>query len=461
MFTLIEQCRVAAKPGTTVLEKSLPLTSFDLPWLHLHPVQRVIFYEHSHPEAAQCFISKLKDSLSLTLKHFYMFAGHLVFSKTPNPTIKPKLHYVDGNSISLIFMESNQDNFDYLTSNYPRTASEFHHLVPQLPTESIIDDMVWASLLAIQVTLFPGSGICIGFTALHEAADGNTLTRFIRSWASITKLGSDVPLLGEKLDQPICFYDRSVMKDPKGIEELIWGTVSSRPFDMSRPKQLPPGLVRATFILDLNHIRLLKRCVSMEYPTLSHVSTFSVTLAFVWASMFKAKMTMNEVSNAEVQFVFSADCRPLLDPPIPDNYFGNCIVPVFFPKNFNQLLSKDDGFVIGAKVIGDLIEENLRKKDGISKYQKELMSIEFSKDHFIGVAGSPKFAIYDADFGWGKPKKTEVISIDFAGAVFLSDSRDAKGGVEVGLCFPKIEMDAFAMIFADGLKSVENSCVNA
>ncbi|KAK6919981.1 hypothetical protein RJ641_015885 [Dillenia turbinata] len=459
MFTVIEQCRVAAQPGTTVLEKSLPLTSFDLTWFHLHPIQRVIFYEHSQLDAAQCFISKLKDSLSLTLKHFYMFAGHLVCSKTPNPTIKPKIHYVDGDSIPLTFMESNQDNFDYLTSYYPRTAFEFHPLVPQLPAESIMGDIVLAPLLAIQVTLFPGSGISIGFTARHEAADGNTVTRFIRSWASITKFSSDVPLLGEKLDQPICFYDRSVVNDPN--EEIFWGGVMSRPFNMGScsPTQLPPDLVRATFIMAPDHIQLLKRWVSKEFPTLSHVTTFSVTLAFVWVSIFKLKMRINEVCDRPVLLVISADCRRLMDPPLPENYFGNCLLPVFFPRNFNEPLSKDDGFIIGAKLIGDLIEEKLRKKDAISRCQEEMVffGIRMSEFQFIGVSGSPKFAVYDADFGWGKPKKNELISIDFTGAIFLSDCRDAKGGVEVGLSFPKIEMDAFTVIFADGLKSVEKS----
>ncbi|KAK6919965.1 hypothetical protein RJ641_015869 [Dillenia turbinata] len=213
-----------------------------------------------------------------------------------------------------------------------------------------------------------------------------------------------------------------------------------------------------------DYIQLLKRWVSNEYPTLSHVTTFSVTLAFVWVSIFKLKMRINEVCDRPVQLVISADCRRLMDPPLPENYFGNCIVPVFFPSNFNELLSKDDGFIIGAKLIGELIEEKLRKKDAIPRCQEEMVYFgeRMSEFQFIAVSGSPRFADYDADFGWGKPKKTDLISIDFTGAIFLRDCRgDAKGGVEVGLSFPKIEMDAFAVIFADGLKSVEKSGVKA
>ena len=42
--------------------------------------------------------------------------------------------------------------------------------------------------MTIQVTHFPNSGICIGFTVHHIVGDANAFFRVARSWASINKL---------------------------------------------------------------------------------------------------------------------------------------------------------------------------------------------------------------------------------------------------------------------------------
>ncbi|KAL0399898.1 UNVERIFIED_CONTAM: Malonyl-coenzyme:anthocyanin 5-O-glucoside-6'''-O-malonyltransferase [Sesamum radiatum] len=64
------------------------------------------------------------------------------------------------------------------------------------------------------------------------------------------------------------------------------------------------------------------------------------------------------------------------------------------------------------------------------------------------VSGSPKFDLYNADFGWGRARKMEVVYIDGGKhSMFLCKSRDFEGGLEVGLSLPKATMEAFAAIF--------------
>ncbi|RHN50188.1 putative isoflavone-7-O-beta-glucoside 6''-O-malonyltransferase [Medicago truncatula] len=45
------------------------------------------------------------------------------------------------------------------------------------------------------------------------------------------------------------------------------------------------------------------------------------------------------------------------------------------------------------------------------------------------IKGSPRFEVYSFDFGWGKPKKVDVTSIDKTGAFSLSENRNNDGGV--------------------------------
>ncbi|GMN36566.1 hypothetical protein TIFTF001_042463 [Ficus carica] len=73
-----------------------------------------------------------------------------------------------------------------------------------------------------------------------------------------------------------------------------------------------------------------------------------------------------------------------------------------------------------------------------------------------GVAGSPRFGVYEVDFGWGKPEKVEIVSVERTGAMALVESRDGSGGIEIGLVLKKHKMDVFSSLFHAGL---ENQCL--
>ncbi|KAL7153236.1 hypothetical protein ABFS83_04G153100 [Erythranthe nasuta] len=58
----------------------------------------------------------------------------------------------------------------------------------------------------------------------------------------------------------------------------------------------------------------------------------------------------------------------------------------------------------------------------------------------VGVSGSPKFDLCDADFGLGRARKLEVVSIDGEKySISLSKSNDSEGGLEIGSSLPKDE----------------------
>ncbi|KAK6919493.1 hypothetical protein RJ641_015397 [Dillenia turbinata] len=447
MISVLENCWVVPPPGTTVPEKSLPLTFYDLPWLQFPPVQRLFFYAFAKDQqisTQEAIISSLKNSLSLTLKRFYMLAGHLTF---PPDSYLPAIRYVEGDSVSLIFATSTQD-FHYLTSDSPRKAFEFHHLVPEL------QETKTTSLLAIQVTFFPGWGFCVGLSIRHESGDGNALIRFIKSWATTTKLTED---------DSEAFYDRSIIKDSKGMGQTLWNKYGAGRFDGSaKPDQLiPTNKVRSTFVISRADIQRLKRHVSSNCPTVSQVSAFTVTCAVVWASVVRAGSSIPEITKDESameHFVFPADCRALLDPPVPQSYFGNCVVPCFISIKRCELIRKD-GFLVAAKLMGEAITERLKSKEGLSKCMEEWISKLGDLVHgsIMGVAGSPKYRIYDMDFGWGKPKTSEIVSIDLTGAMSLNECKDGvEGDLEVGLSLEEVKMHKFANVFTECLRALEN-----
>ncbi|WMV49081.1 hypothetical protein MTR67_042466 [Solanum verrucosum] len=102
MASVIEQCQVAPPPGGAV-EVTLPLTYFDLVWLGFHRIRRILFYKLpiSKPDFVQNIIPPLKNSLSLTLKHYMPLAENV--ARPLDTSGYPELRYVTGDSVSVIF----------------------------------------------------------------------------------------------------------------------------------------------------------------------------------------------------------------------------------------------------------------------------------------------------------------------------------------------------------------------
>ncbi|OMO50647.1 Transferase [Corchorus olitorius] len=443
-------------------EFSLPLTFYDLFWFKLPPVERLFFYQLDDLTPAYFnseILPKLKQSLSLTLLHYLPLAGNL---KWPSDSPKPIILYTPNDGVSVTVAESNAD-LDLLSSNGIYEAAELRPLTPELITS---DDS--ASTIALQVTLFPNKGFCIGITAHHAVLDGQTTTLFLKSWAYICKQGNiyeNSPLPSNLTP----FFDRSVIRDPNGVDMLYlnqWlaalGSVNSDSnINKISFKALPeladkaeaPSLVRATFEISGEYIkRLRERVLLSQYfsdgtAKQLHLSTFVLTLAYITTCIIKAR---GGDGDRLVGAGFTIDCRPRLNPPVPENYFGNCNVGAATMMKARDLFG-ENGFVFAVQKVSDKVKESL-EKGVLQGIENKLASLfELRKDlsksaRLITVAGSPRFEVYGCDFGWGKPLKVVVVSIGSKG-ISLAESRDGSRGVEVGLALKKHEMDNFSSLF--------------
>lgn len=356
--------------------------------------------------------------------------------------------------MSLTIAESDAD-FNHLSGSDFSEAEESHPFIPHL---KISHDK--ASVMALQITLFPNSGFSIGITAHHAAMDGKSSTSFMKSWAFIcSKLGeeesysSSSSLLPENL---IPLYDRSVIKDPTGIAEIFANTWLKQGGPNNRSlmvwegeKETQKKPMRGMFELTPSNIRKLKKSAESKLNKKVHLSTFSVTCAYVLECLVKAEQREEN----RVMFIFSVDCRSRLDPPIPPTYFGNCITGLKVVAETKSLLG-NNGFIIALEAISEAL--NRLEEDGVMNGVEALISdmenaMQNGMKRIFSIAGSPRFEVYSGDFGWGKPKKVEIVSIDKSGAFSLSESRNGDGGIEIGLVLNKPLMEAFAALFREGL----------
>nr|CAB3477966.1 unnamed protein product [Digitaria exilis] len=76
---------------------------------------------------------------------------------------------------------------------------------------------------------------------------------------------------------------------------------------------------------------------------------------------------------------------------------------------------------------------------------------EVSAMGLLSVAGSPRFRVYEMDFGFGRPAKVDIVSVARTGAVAVAESRSGTGGMEVGVSLQPDGMETFRKCFADGI----------
>nr|KYP45440.1 Anthocyanin 5-aromatic acyltransferase [Cajanus cajan] len=462
-FTMkvLEQCSITPPPTTAPLSSLLPLTFFDIPWLFFSPSQPLFFYEfpHSTSHFTATVLPKLKQSLSLTLQHYYPFAA--TFTPSSDLT-KPHLICTDHMSVAFTITESNGD-FKHFCNNHPRDAKDFHLLLPKLASSFPHQGKEhFFPLLAIQVTLFPNAGVCIGFAFHHVVADGRTFHNFFKTWASYCCSFGSASAFFPPESLPL--RDPSVIIDAKGLEEVFLKEWRKRRLvqDIAigrEPKLVDlSGMVRATFLMSTTKMDKIKRyiincCKEKNQPQPVHLSAYVLTCAFIWVCLVKTQQCVNEkVNNHEDHsyFGFIAGGITRLDYPVPITYLGNCVGFGRASVRRKELLG-EDGIVIAAKSIGSTIKKlDASIFAGAEKWISDWEVLHGSEQH-VHATWSPKLKLYELDFGWGRPKKIEEISIDYTGAVSLLQSRDVVGGIEIGLALPKSKMDIFSMLFTKGL----------
>ncbi|KFK22497.1 hypothetical protein AALP_AAs67487U000200 [Arabis alpina] len=444
----IEVSRVTPSADSDLVLNSvtIALTFFDLPWLLFSPVKRVFFYrlaESSREHFHSFIVPKLKLSLSLVLHNYLPLTGRIIWD--PNEP-KPSIVVSPNDAVSTTIAETDAD-FSLLSSYGQCPVSKLHALLPELP---VSHDS--ATAFAVQITLFPNNGFSIGVAAHHAVLDGKSSSMFVKAWAHICRNRTSLP---ENLTPS---YDRSLIKDLTGLDGQMIEMVRSLKGDKTSTSLTPflsreigDDVVLATLVLSRHDIERLRERVKSESPSLNHLSTFVIAYAYVWTCFVNACGGNGERS---VSFLFVGDFRERLDPELPATYFGNCIFPVGSYCRKAVEFAEEKGFVTAVEILIDLVKGlSSRKVETIAKEFADSFDAVKESSQFGTVAGSTRFGVYESDFGWGRPVKVDIVSIDQGEAISMAERRDESGGVEIGMCLKKAEMDILFSLFHDGLQN--------
>ncbi|XP_041995982.1 malonyl-coenzyme:anthocyanin 5-O-glucoside-6'''-O-malonyltransferase-like [Salvia splendens] len=450
MTTVIETCRIPPSQGAAA-ELFLPLSFYDMTWLHFNHTRRLVFYNHpcSEAEFSNTIVPNLKHSLSLALKHYLPVAGNLLYPSDTD-TDKPAFRYISGDSVPLTIAVSGLD-YNELVANHAREADQFYDLLPRTPAMSEEENYKIIPPISLQVTHLPGRGICLGLSNHHSLGDDRSILGFIKAWAVINKSGND-EAFDSRNGESLPIFERLICKDSSRVDGIYWEAMKKRPLKPPATHPLPTNRVRASFILRHSDIIMLKNRILSAKPNIDRVSTFVVAAAYVWTALEKS---LGPAENEDVVYYIAADGtgRPnaLFDPPVPVNYFGNCLGSGRVRVKHRRLAA-EDGFVAAAEAIVDEIKTKIYNGDEFLKSPENLLTEmpKYKGMRAMAMTGSPKFDYAEADFGWGEAEKVEVLSLDGGYSMSLSNSGD--GDLVVGMSLTKEEMEAFASMFATGVK---------
>lgn len=458
---VLDRLKVGASPPAP--GGVLPLTFFDVPWLFTGPVERVFFYPYAHTAEhfAAHLLPSLVSSLSATLHAFYPMLGRV----RPSPDGGGGYEFFcsaggeDGEAIELTVAESS-DDFDELSGGGWRDVARLYALVPQLPPPEADGSF---ALAAAQVTVFPARGVAVGVSIHHVACDDSSYMHFVKTWAARCREavgGADaVPV-----PTPPPLLDRGVVADPEGLaartlDEMRQLAANGPPPPPPAPAGPPPKLVIASFALTRVRIDALKRLVAAKVADGGgtgrvHFSAFTVACALAWACL--ARVGGGGTERPRAHLLFSVECRRRLAPPIPQEYLGNCLRPCFVEVGAAELLG-GDGVAAAAAAIGAAVAGlNGGVLDGAGGWFHKILSLVPERP--MSVGGSPRYGVYETDFGLGRPAKVELVSIDKTpGTVSLAEGRDADAhaaGVEIGVVLPEADMARFSSCFADALEEL-------
>ncbi|KAH9705688.1 hypothetical protein KPL70_011971 [Citrus sinensis] len=84
-----------------------------------------------------------------------------------------------------------------------------------------------------------------------------------------------------------------------------------------------------------------------------HLSSYVLTCAYVYVFLVKAT---GEEGDATVMLPVEVDCRSWLDPPLPTNYFGNCVSGHGKAVKASDVVDPENGIAYVAFKLSDLVK---------------------------------------------------------------------------------------------------------
>ncbi|KAJ7969909.1 HXXXD-type acyl-transferase family protein [Quillaja saponaria] len=369
-------------------------------------------------------LKKLKDGLSVVLEEFYQLAGKL--EKDEEGVFR--VEYDDGMT-GVEVIEAVADEIGVADLTVEDGSSTLKELVP---CNGILNlEGMHRPLLSVQLTKLK-DGLAMGCAFNHAVLDGTSTWHFMSSWAEICS--------GSPSTSVLPFLERSKARNTRLKLDL-----SLPPDPLSSTNgdaKADPLLREKVFKFSEAAIDKIKSTINADLTSdgSKPFSTFQSLSVHIWRHVTHARNLKPEDFTV---FTVFADCRKRVEPPMPETYFGNLIQAIFTATAAGLLSANPPQF--GASLIQKAIEmHNSKVIEERNKEWESAPKIFQFKDagtNCVAVGSSPRFKVYDVDFGWGKPESVRSGANNrFDGMVYLYQGKSGGRSIDV-----EISLEAGAM----------------
>lgn len=339
----------------------------------------ILFYKNKfdNHDSAQT-LSRLKQSFSQSLAIYYPLAGRFKDAATIDCNDEGGL-YIEARVNCTLSEFLKQPDIQFLNNFLPCKANGLEK--DRIPP------------VAVKITLFECGGIVIGACLFHKVVDAAAAAVFLNSWAKTE--------LGENVVQPDFSSASSLFppRDPLSNDFV-------RNFDNFFFQGTKSYMRR--YVFDATAVTALRaKAASEKVPNPSRVEALS---AFVAERMTSASKAAKLDTYSTLMITHPVNLRQRIEPPFPDNSFGNIIWLAFAfyecdPSNTKIELA--DVVEILREAFTGLNKESIAELETDDAFNalNELLESVYTNENIkiYRFTSANNMGLYDLDFGWGKP----------------------------------------------------------
>lgn len=463
--TLVSKCRVY--PSQASAMDDLKLSVSDLPMLSCHYIQKGVLLLRP-PFPIQSLLSLLKLSLSCTLSLFPPLAGR--FSTAPSGHI-----LISCNDEGVDFIHASAGDLlvaDLLAPS--RVPDRFKSFFPMDGTVSYRGH--WDPILAVQVTELR-DGVFIGCAANHAVMDGTSFWNFFNTFAEVSRIGERRFSRAPDFRRESVLISDAVLRIPEGGPRVTFNEdepLSERIFSFSREAILR---VKAKANErkwsesedgDVNAVEIMGKQLHDPHVTSGNVkptpsfhegwfvrprggaetrvetaeiSSFQALSALLWRSVTRARKLH---ASKTTTFRMAVNCRHRLEPRLDAHYFGNAIQSVPTSAAAGEVLSRDLRWCAERLNRAVAAHGDSAVRGAVKDWEGEprLFPLGNADGASITMGSSPRFPMYDNDFGWGRPVAVRSGRANkFDGKISAFPGRDGGGSVDLEVLLAPGTMD--------------------
>ncbi|KAM5558485.1 acyl transferase 4 [Rosa sericea] len=379
-FSVIRSSQSLVRPCEQTPIATLDLSEIDsLPALRSDARTLHVYRHGEYHQVAKV----IKEGLSKALVPYYPLAGRLKES-TVNGGGQLQVE-CSGQGVWLVeaYANCSLDAVNYFDDTVASHSNKYDDLLPR-GAEGL--DL----LLQMQVTEFECGGFVVGIKFSHSICDGLGSAQFLNAVGEMArgiKHPSITPVVWKR-----DFFTKSLPKQQMNLNTTTTTTTVPN-----------YQLQHANIDIFTDQISYLKR--EIQESTGRSCSSFEVVAAVLWICRTRTVIVSNHSRHdTQVKLVFFANCRHLVDPPLPKGFYGNCFFPVTVTASSETLAHSSL-----ADVVEMIQEAKAKLPNEFANYIKEGHQIE--EDPFspalsyatLFISEWGKLGFNRVDFGWGSP----------------------------------------------------------